>query len=90
MPKAGEVQFGRVAPPKNPLPKSVAITPDNPRPIPRLFENLIHIEQALDHLNKVGIFFAPNAAALKEHRNKIISDLQSLCLKYQTEWNRIS
>lgn len=90
MPKPGQVRRSSIAP--TPAPKPVVTTPpardDEPRYIPRVFESIVHLEQAIDHLKKVGITpkeLVPTA----DVRRKMISDLEGQLKSYKDYWNNL-
>lgn len=56
----------------------------------RMFECIIHLEIALESLNKVGIFYGPEALAREMVEKKRAAEglIRELLTDYKQEWDR--
>jgi hypothetical protein len=57
-----------------------------PRRVFRVFECVVHLEQAAEHLSKVGIFPAAKADELKLQVNRLELEAKALAKTYRELW----
>lgn len=71
--------------------EEIPLTKEKPRVVFRLFECLVHLEQAREHLLKVGIF-AEGEKEIESTRQElqlVTSDISVLRDKYQKQWSEM-
>lgn len=77
------------APRPIPSPQRAVLKTGIPRPTLRVFECLVHLEQAKEHLDKVGISVGEDPEETRNIRDALKEDLNRLLRIYQTYWKQI-
>lgn len=79
-----------VTPPRpTPSPQRAVLKTGIPRPTLRVFECLVHLEQAKAHLDKVGISVGDDPEETLRIREALQEDLNRLLRIYQMYWKQI-
>ena len=71
-------------------PQKITVKVSVPRPIFRVFECLVHLEQAKFHLNQVGISIGEDPEVTFRIKEALEIDLVRLVKIYRTYWRQIN
>lgn len=75
---------------KEPTPERVTVKVSGiQRPVARMFECLVHAEQALKHIEQIGVFTGPDVEKMQEVKGEARNVCNELKALYRKYWKSI-